>query len=217
MKFSRDRYDEVVSAMREEGISSLSSGIKSRYSFDFFCESNNLFNDTDKIDGTRMFISCPLHSDKTPSCSIDSTRWIWKCFSCGEGGDFIEFVRLYWNYSEGAAYTKARTVDRLLRDDLALQSRLGYSSVYEGDGFITVGDIQIPEKPKLVLTGDFPSSYAELASRMKQRKESWQKIKLAILMAQENESPESIWKEVNGAVEVNEKFNLADLESIRLE
>lgn len=35
--------------------------------------------------------SCPLHEDKTPSMHvIDDSRWY--CFSCGEGGDAVDFV-----------------------------------------------------------------------------------------------------------------------------
>ena len=48
-------------------------------------ETGNSFNKHNKI-------SCPLHKDKTPSLSIDKKRNKWKCFSCGCGGDAIDFV-----------------------------------------------------------------------------------------------------------------------------
>eukprot|EP00977_Amphora_coffeiformis_P009328 scaffold2120_cov169-Amphora_coffeaeformis.AAC.10 len=35
---------------------------------------------------------CPFHDDHNPSLSIDSTRGIFKCFACGEGGDVFRFV-----------------------------------------------------------------------------------------------------------------------------
>lgn len=38
---------------------------------------------------------CPFHDDRNPSMSIDSSRGIYKCFSCGAGGDVISFVREY--------------------------------------------------------------------------------------------------------------------------
>lgn len=38
---------------------------------------------------------CPFHDDTNPSMSIDGTRGIFKCFSCGEGGNIFTFVREY--------------------------------------------------------------------------------------------------------------------------
>ena len=38
---------------------------------------------------------CPFHDDRNPSMSIDGSRGIYKCFSCGAGGNTISFVREY--------------------------------------------------------------------------------------------------------------------------
>lgn len=38
---------------------------------------------------------CPFHDDRNPSLSIDSNRGIYKCFSCGAGGDAFKFVAEY--------------------------------------------------------------------------------------------------------------------------
>ena len=48
-------------------------------------------------------ISCPFHTDKTPSLSIDKKRNKWKCFSCGCGGDAIDFV----SELKGLSYAEA--------------------------------------------------------------------------------------------------------------
>lgn len=40
---------------------------------------------------------CPFHNEKTPSFSVKGERY--KCFSCGEGGDVIDFVSKYYNIS----------------------------------------------------------------------------------------------------------------------
>ncbi len=38
---------------------------------------------------------CPFHDDHNPSLSIDGARGIYKCFSCGAGGNIFTFVREY--------------------------------------------------------------------------------------------------------------------------
>lgn len=37
--------------------------------------------------GHRRMVPCPLHEDRTPSCSINYEKSLFNCFSCGEGGD----------------------------------------------------------------------------------------------------------------------------------
>lgn len=46
-------------------------------------------------DGYRAKCICPFHNDKNPSLNIDNSRGIYKCFSCGAGGDVFNFIREY--------------------------------------------------------------------------------------------------------------------------
>jgi DNA primase len=42
---------------------------------------------------------CPFHDDKKPSMNVSPAKQIFKCFSCGAGGDAIKFLTLYEKYS----------------------------------------------------------------------------------------------------------------------
>ncbi len=65
----------------------------------------------DIIDVTRAYLSslkkvgknwislCPFHNDHHPSLHVSSDLGIYKCFSCGEGGDLISFVQKIENIS----------------------------------------------------------------------------------------------------------------------
>jgi DNA primase catalytic core len=47
---------------------------------------------------------CPFHDDHEPSMSIDNNRKLFKCFSCGAGGDVFKFVQSY-NALQGQSMT----------------------------------------------------------------------------------------------------------------
>ncbi|WP_432705381.1 CHC2 zinc finger domain-containing protein [Actinorhabdospora filicis] len=51
--------------------------------------------------------NCPLHTDDTPSFSYDLDREVWKCHSCGEGGDVYTLIMLKENLPFVAARTHA--------------------------------------------------------------------------------------------------------------
>ena len=38
---------------------------------------------------------CPFHNDRNPSMSVNPPRQIYRCFSCGAGGDVFKFVMEY--------------------------------------------------------------------------------------------------------------------------
>ena len=56
-----------------------------------------------KKSGSNYMCRCPFHSERTPSFSISPSKNICKCFSCGKGGDPVQFVMDY----EGMDYREA--------------------------------------------------------------------------------------------------------------
>ena len=49
---------------------------------------------------------CPFHDDHTPSLSVNEQKKIYKCFSCGAGGDVFTFVKEYTKCSYQEAIIK---------------------------------------------------------------------------------------------------------------
>lgn len=42
----------------------------------------------------RRMVPCPLHGDRTPSCSVNLDKGVWNCHSCGKGGDAWTLIQL---------------------------------------------------------------------------------------------------------------------------
>lgn len=51
--------------------------------------------------GTAMFVCCPLHEEKSPSCQVDDAQGRFHCFGCGAGGDIFD----YWQKSRGLSFS----------------------------------------------------------------------------------------------------------------
>lgn len=54
-----------------------------------------------KKQGINYFASCPFHSERTESFSINPKKQIYKCFGCGEGGDVISLLSSLQGISPG--------------------------------------------------------------------------------------------------------------------
>lgn len=67
--------------------------------------------------GNNYYALCPFHNDKDPSLQISVSKQIYKCFSCGEGGNVFNFVAKYENISYVQAIVK-------------VASLIGYESPY---------------------------------------------------------------------------------------
>ncbi len=57
-------------------------------------------------DGSGFKSVCPFHHDTHPSMKISTSKKIFKCFSCGEGGNVIQFVQKYEKISFNEALAK---------------------------------------------------------------------------------------------------------------
>ncbi|MDO5570623.1 MAG: DNA primase [Bacteroidales bacterium] len=77
--------------------------------------------------GTNYIGLCPFHNEKTPSFSVSSTKNICKCFSCGKGGNAVNFLMEHeqWSYVEALRYLAKKyqieIEERELTDEEKLQ------------------------------------------------------------------------------------------------
>ena len=71
-----------------------------------------------KKKGREMVGLCPFHDDHRPSMNVNSVKQIFKCFSCGAGGDVFKFVQMRENL------TFPQAIERLAeRAGIRLQKR----------------------------------------------------------------------------------------------
>ncbi|MFJ1932600.1 CHC2 zinc finger domain-containing protein [Kitasatospora sp. NPDC088160] len=59
---------------------------------------------------------CPFHDDRTPSLSYNLDRQVWKCHSCGEGGDSYSLIMMKESTDFAGARTTAASLALATRD-----------------------------------------------------------------------------------------------------
>ncbi|URM53145.1 DNA primase [Mycoplasma sp. SG1] len=67
--------------------------------------------------GANFIGLCPFHDDKNPSMSVSPKKQIFKCFSCGAGGNSIKFIQDYYKLSFIDAVKKLIEINDLQKDD----------------------------------------------------------------------------------------------------
>ena len=74
---------------------------------------------------------CPFHDDTNPSLSIDDNRRMFKCFSCGAGGDVFKFVRDYSDL-QGESMSFFQSVQRVVKEHCDPSVAIDIDSYYSG-------------------------------------------------------------------------------------
>lgn len=69
----------------------------------------------------RKVISCPLHEDQNPSCSVDYDKGLWNCHSCGRGGSSWDMIMLAEDCDFRTATMLAQKFDLKLIDEEGVQ------------------------------------------------------------------------------------------------
>ena len=65
-----------------------------------------------KSSGSNYSGLCPFHNEKTGSFHVNQKKQIYKCFSCGAGGNVFKFVSDYENISYIEAVSKVGSIEQ---------------------------------------------------------------------------------------------------------
>lgn len=167
------------------------------YTFEKFLQSKNLLSDY-KMQGQNIVLPCPFHKDDSPSMSIDPVGKRYRCFSCErKGNGYLALVYQYAKEIEGLSGSFYEMLDNLLKSDKVMQLQLGINTIFT-EQKINMKDFTFSRnKVNVKAISNQPTTYLELASDMlKNKKTSYNDIKLFILLMQANTSVDSLYDEV---------------------
>ena len=117
-RVDNSRFDLVMDYIRKS----------EKYSLEAFIKEHNLLQNAN-YRGNNVWISCPYHSDSSPSMSVNFDANIYKCFGCGVGGGYMKFVSEYLTYTQGKV-TVYDLAERYLKTDVVMRNTLGLTSIY---------------------------------------------------------------------------------------
>lgn len=98
------------------------------YTLEKFLTKHGLLENA-KQQGDNYLISCPYHSDSSPSMSVSLNLDIYRCFGCGVGGGYMKFVSEYLSHI-GAKTSVYKVTETYLKEDAVIRASLGIHSIY---------------------------------------------------------------------------------------
>lgn len=226
MYYDKERTTKLIEYMRETNKSWVRGGVqtdiaaksdpKARFSFRKFLVEHNLFVNPMEKSGD-IWIECPFHEDVSPSCSINEDKWVYHCFSCGSHGNLISLITDYRNKYEDANVRYYNVLNQILVQDPITQAELGFDNlVVKGtaDSFDFNGHLE-PFRFKAPTGSVAPTSYVELADKIKRDKLDEGYVKLFIILMQAHVDVKEIYKEIykseDSAYHDDVKINLNEL------
>lgn len=164
------------------------------YTFEKFLKQHGAWKNVDD-NGRNVKVSCPFHSDSSPSRYIDDNEKITNCFSCNRGGGYVKFVVMFNKIVLGNNSNFYSVLNNILSTDPKMQLKVGASTIFRIEER-KIEDVRgfrrrkfVPQKEEII------SSYLQLASTMqKEKMDSLEAIRLATLYVQDGYDPNSIYK-----------------------
>ncbi|MFA5238321.1 MAG: toprim domain-containing protein [Phycisphaerae bacterium] len=67
-----------------------------------------------KVD--EIFIPCPFHSEKEPSCSVNTMKAVFRCFGCGAAGSIVKLIQQLEGITREEAFQKVLSLAGVQED-----------------------------------------------------------------------------------------------------
>lgn len=104
----------------------------------------------DKItERTERNYYCPFHVEKIPSMSVDDTRGVFKCFSCGRSGGLAKLI-FYLKEIDSPGISYYDAMEEFLKDSPDVCAELGFFSLQ--DSYFSIQRVS-REYTKILLEG----------------------------------------------------------------
>lgn len=147
-----------------------------------------------KLQNSNLLISCPHHSDSSPSMSVNLEYNIYRCFGCGRQGGFMKFMVEYQELL-GNPTNVFTLAESILREDIKMQNVLGYRTLYrKAELKITLNDVEI-RRPKRLKEYN-PKTFVGIANKMCKEKKSVEDKVFMISLMQSGMSVEEIYDSI---------------------
>lgn len=148
--------------------------------------------------GDELKISCPAHSDSTPSLSINLRTGKYNCFACAIGGKLLSKLVYTLEHDVYSSFigTYANFMDRYLKSNAQARLLVGKSSVYRrvSHSLETLDLTELQGSHSFNFTSQNPTTFKMLSRKMRNRTA---KEKLAsIHLLQDGFTPEQIYASV---------------------
>ena len=104
--------------------------------------------------GSNWWGLCPFHPDKNPSMAVSSAKNLFKCFSCGKGGNALSFVmeHEHMSYPEALRYLAAKYNIEVVEKELTPEEIAGNQRY---DNLLVVSDYAQKFYQDLLWNNDF--------------------------------------------------------------
>lgn len=144
-----------------------------------------------KLQNGNMLVSCPHHSDSSPSMSVNLEYNIYRCFGCGRQGGYMKFVVEHQG-TLGNAINVFSLAEQLLKDDITMRSVLEFNSLYRNaEAKLVLEDIEIRRPRRLKEYS--PKTFIGISNKMCKEKRSVEDKVFMISLMQSGMSVDDVY------------------------
>lgn len=187
--------------------------IKDNYSFEDYLRKYNYLDSCKNTGMNSLAMSCPFHYDAEPSLIVNLDKQVYNCFACEHGGNLVGFIYSIEKEILGNAISYNGLVERLLKEDPAMQLKLGIRSIYRTSTtkITNLDKRDIRKRLSFHIEGERSiETFSELSNYLKTK--SKDDILLSVDLMSRGYTPLEVFNQINN-INRNKKFSGIDLGS----